>query len=477
MPLGRLAPDAPPELISIIQQTLKKKPADRFADTETLRSVIARVRRDTSSQGWNVNTVAVSRETPPPTSRGTGSARRRQDEAVGVAQLTPPPDPKRTDREVIAKRRTMQLEAALQEARKLLAQGQLESALDACQQALTFDENHVGALRLEEEIETALRRQTKAQPGTATAVPSANVETLWADLDARPSEVITRLDQVAPMGIPPAPSGGVDRTVVRLPTAPPADATVIAPPRRTPPRHRQRSRLRHLLSPRLRPRLRSRQRAALSRKGSCSKGVECTGAKKAPSIGPMVADIVARCKTIVAAAGSVAAAVPRDRRTLSIVGGVIAVIVATVVGFTMFSGPVPTGTDVIDATPWGTITAIETESGTAVSLPASVSTPLVLTLPAGTYQVVVAGPAPESQTQRITVQVAANGSAVAPLVHFRELTAEEHSSNTSRLRRLSRPNREWFRPSRAHPRRWRNRHQSRPQPHQFNRCRPLHRHQ
>ena len=69
MRLGRLAPDAPPELISIIQQTLKKKPADRFADTETLRSVIARVRRDTSSHGWNVNTVAVSRETPPPTSR------------------------------------------------------------------------------------------------------------------------------------------------------------------------------------------------------------------------------------------------------------------------------------------------------------------------------------------------------------------------------------------------------------------------
>ncbi|HZM93585.1 MAG TPA: serine/threonine-protein kinase [Vicinamibacterales bacterium] len=426
VPLGRLAPDAPPELISIIQQTLKKKPADRFADTETLRSVIARVRRDTSSQGWNVNTVAVGRETPPPTSRGTGSARRRQDEAVGVAQLTPPPDPKRTDREVIAKRRTMQLEAALQEARKLLAQGQLESALDACQQALTFDENHVGALRLEEEIETALRRQTKAQPGTATAVPSANVETLWADLDARPSEVITRLDQVAPMGIPPAPSGGVDRTVVRLPTASPADATVIAPPRRTPPPVPAAVAPAAPAQPAAAPPVAQPPASQPVAKAPVQKESSAPAAKKAPSIGPMVADIVARCKTIVAAAGSVAAAVPRDRRTLSIVGGVIAVIVATVVGFTMFSGPVPTGTVVIDATPWGTITAIETESGTAVSLPSSASTPLVLTLPAGTYQVVVAGPAPESQTQRITVQVAANGSAVAPLVHFRELTAEEY---------------------------------------------------
>ena len=241
----------------------------------------------------------------------------------------------------------------------MLAQGQLESALDACQQALTFDENHVGALRLEEEIETALRRQTKAQPGTATAVPSANVETLWADLDARPSEVITRLDQVAPMGIPPAPSGGVDRTVVRLPTR----------HRRTPRSLHRRAELRPGTgSGRACGTCSARGCAPVAQppasqpvaKSSCSKGVEAPAAKKAPSIGPMVADIVARCKTIVAAAGSVAAAVPRDRRTLSIVGGVIAVIVATVVGFTMFSGPVPTAV-VIDATPWGTITAIETE--------------------------------------------------------------------------------------------------------------------
>jgi hypothetical protein len=441
VPLGRLVPDAPSELISIIQQTLKKSPADRFADTEMLRAVIARVRRDTSSQGWNVNTVAVSRETPPPTSRGTGSARRRQDDAVGVAQLTPPPDPKRTDREAIARRRTMQLEAALQEARRLLAQGQLESALDACQQALTFDENHVGALRLEEEVEAALRRQTKAEAATAAAVPSANVETLWADLDARPSEVVTRLDHVAPMGIPTAPSSGVDPFAVRLPTVPPSDATVIAPPRRTPPpvpapvapaAPAQASSAAPVApSPASQPATNApvQGESRASKSAPIAKSVPAKSApvaKKASSIGPIVTDIVAQSKTIVAAAGSVAAAVPHDRRTLSIVGGLIAVIVAAAVAFTMFSGPAPTGTVVIDATPWGTITAIETESGDAASLPSSVSTPLVLTLPAGTYQVVVAGPSPESQTQRITVQVSANGSAVAPLVHFRELTAEEY---------------------------------------------------
>jgi hypothetical protein len=111
---------------------------------------------------------------------------------------------------------------------------------------------------------------------------------------------------------------------------------------------------------------------------------------------------------------------------LSIVGGVIVVIVAAVVGSTMLNGPTPTGKLVIDAAPWGTVTSIETEGGGPVPLPSSASTPLVLTLPAGKYQVGIAGPPPESQTQRITVQVQPNGSTVVPLVHFRELTAEEY---------------------------------------------------
>ena len=242
------------------------------------------------------------------------------------------------------------------------------------------------------------------------------------------------------MGIPPAPTGGVDRTVLRLPTAPAADATVIAPPRRTPPPVPAPVAPAPPAAPALAPPVapssaRPVAKAPAQKESRVSKGAPVAkpaparstpAAKKAPSIGPIVADIVARSKTIVAAAGSVAAAVPHDRRTLSIVGGVIAVIAAAVAAFTMLGGPAPTGTVVIDAAPWGTITAIENESGEAVPLPSSASTPLVLTLPAGTYQVAVAGPSPDSQAQRITVQVSANGSTVAPLIHFREMTAEEY---------------------------------------------------
>ena len=105
--------------------------------------------------------------------RGTGSARRRSNDAVGIAQMTPPPDPRRTDREALARRRTAQLEAALMLARTLLGQRKLDEALDACQQALTPDETHTGALELEEEIQTALRIREGVDIAADDSVDSA----------------------------------------------------------------------------------------------------------------------------------------------------------------------------------------------------------------------------------------------------------------------------------------------------------------
>jgi hypothetical protein len=432
VPLPQLVPDAPPELTNIIHQSLRKRPADRFDDSESLRAAIARVRRDVSNQGWNVNAFGSGRDTPsaPTGTRGTGSERRRQDDAVGVAQLTPPPDPRRTDREVIARRRTIQLEAALKEARTLLAHGLLEPALDACHQALTFDENHVAALRLEEEIEAALRRAT--QPEASLAATAAQAETLWPDLGSRPSEVATHVEQVA-LGIPAPPSSGVERTALRLPTAPPADATVVAPPRRTPAPVPPPSVAPVAPAPTGEPApktpVEKSSRASTSTPVAAPPPSSARSApvpKKSPAIGQMVADIVARSKPIVDAAHAVVVSVPRDRRTLSVVAVSVAVVVAAVVGVLMPSGPAPTGTLVVDAVPWGSITAIETESGDTVTLPPSPSTPISLTLPSGTYHVVVAGPTQDSQAQRITVQIQAGTSTVAPLIRFRALTPEEY---------------------------------------------------
>ena len=125
-----------------------------------MRIAIARVRRRyESDDDWNTSDDAGRADTTPPAAAAAARARRDAGRtmSVGVAQLTPPPDPRRTDREALARRRTAQLEAALLLARTLFEQQQLDEALDACQQALTLDETHVGALELEQEIQTAIR--------------------------------------------------------------------------------------------------------------------------------------------------------------------------------------------------------------------------------------------------------------------------------------------------------------------------------
>jgi serine/threonine-protein kinase len=412
-PLAQAAPDAPPELIAIVHRALRKRPADRFPDSESLRSAVSRVRRNVSNQASNFNTIGITRETPSPSvgTRGTGSARRRQDDAVGVAQLTPTPDSRRTDREALARRRTMQLEAALKEARAFFAKGELELALDSCQQALTFDENHVEALILEEQIEAAFRRDSiPAQP---TPEPfSTRAETLWPDL-GRSSRSGTSLDDVAPMGVPmgapTAPPAGAEPTVLR-PPAVPIEATVIAPPRKTP-----------APSPgvaRTTPGAPASEPAA---KPAVAKEARPSAGATAPS------RITAGSRAIVDAANSVVVAVPRNGRVLSIVVGSVAIVVAAVVALTMMqTGPAPTGSLVIDAVPWASITSIQTEDGEPVTLPQGASTPFAMSLPAGSYQVAVTGPPPESQRQTLTVQVEPSASTVAPLIRFRTVTPEEY---------------------------------------------------
>src|SRR5688572_29851272 len=112
-PLEQLVPDASPELIAIVAQALKKSSAQRFKDADTMRIAITRVRRQYESDpDRNTATMPAGRDSLPPggANRGTGSSRRRATDSLGVAQLTPPPDPRRTDREALARRRTAQLE-------------------------------------------------------------------------------------------------------------------------------------------------------------------------------------------------------------------------------------------------------------------------------------------------------------------------------------------------------------------------------
>jgi tetratricopeptide (TPR) repeat protein len=160
VPLRDRVPDLPADLTALVERSLRKNPAERFDDAESLRVAIGRVRRQLENDSpWDAAsapTVIVERPGGGVSKRGTGSQRQGVPDAVGVAELTPPPDQYRFGREAIARRRTEQIEASLAQARALLAAGDADAALDACVQALTLEETHPGALELERSIHAAL---------------------------------------------------------------------------------------------------------------------------------------------------------------------------------------------------------------------------------------------------------------------------------------------------------------------------------
>jgi hypothetical protein len=369
-PLEQLAPDVSPDIINLVRQAMRKRSVERFKDADTLRIAIARIRRRyESDDDFNRPTMPVGFDTMSPggANRGTGSARRRSNEAVGVAQMTPPPDPRRTDREALARRRTTQVEAALTLARTLLDQRKLDEALDACQQALTLDETSVGALELEQEIQTALRIHEGVEIAadesalTAAADPSSFTPGLGSSRLLE-SQAMTRLHEEAFVvtGLPPASSERPLTAPVPTSAAPVAVATSAVPAPTVP--------------------------------------------RAVPEVRPTVGTV-----------------------PLKWVGaGVLAVAGVALAVFMLPGGAAPTGTAVIEAVPWANITEIRNQDGDVQPLPPSAATPFSLALPAGTYQISLAGPPPESKKETVTLRVEAGRTNVVPITRFQSLTVEEY---------------------------------------------------
>src|SRR6185295_8104403 len=177
VPLPRLVPDLNPEIQPIIERALKKNVDERFPDAESFRVAVSRVRKRFEDDTAQVAPTVLIRETPAPT-RKTGSSPVRRPSTDAVSVATPPP----TDRDALARRRLAQLEAALGQGRTLLAAGDLEMALDFCQQALTFDEHHAGALELEQEIAAAFTARQALVDDEEAAVESSGDD--FDELDA-----------------------------------------------------------------------------------------------------------------------------------------------------------------------------------------------------------------------------------------------------------------------------------------------------
>jgi hypothetical protein len=336
-------------------------------------------------------------------SRGTGSSHQP---VGGVAVATPPPDPKRTDREALARRRAAQLQAALAQARVFLGQGELAQALDACEQALTLEETHAEALELEEEIRAAF-----AAAGAAAVADEAR-NASFSVPDYAPTVL-------APPRRTPAAVAEVPLPQIAMMAAVP-EAAPLVQPRTVAPRR---------AGPSVFARARVAVRAFVVRTGAATSAATLRMAT-------LTRGAAAHARLAVVRVGASAAAIPltipaiapRVRQNVAW-GGAVLVLVGTaaVAGSMLWPAAVPArGVLVIDAVPWGTITRVAAENGERQPLPSPASTPLAMSLLPGTYQVHITGPNAEGPPQQITVRVESGGATVMKPVQFGSVTPEEY---------------------------------------------------
>jgi serine/threonine protein kinase len=550
VPLRTVVPELNPDLIGIVERALRKNPVERFDDVETLRTAVARVRRQLENEAaWDslAPTIIVERSGPGVSKRGTGSQRQILGDAVAVGQLTPPPESQRIDPDALQRQRTQQIEAHLTRSRMLLETGELDAALQACAEALTLEETHEGALELEQHIQDALEtrrlealrheaealrhqaadelgrhaltsaqdllqqareldpdnpdlkrlerelrlarveatRQRQRAEALAAALERAdtalaNGETEAALAAARDAlaldagserareleaEAMRRLDEEANAQVTPLPGAptrvtpppiyddlpptvlstraavqrGVESNVADLPP------TIIAPSaRRTPATAGARADVRTAtplptvaagtspapILPPSAPTVAVPPTAKSTGAGAVAKGRAVPGA--APTAPRPRRDYAGELRASVARAVTPlrGAWVARSARERTIIGwsaaGIVALIAVAVIVLVLPSAPIATGAVALDAVPWATVTRIEAEDGTVQPLPAETATPLLLTLPVGTYRVTLTGPAPDSESRVVTVSVQENGTATADVARFPTMTVEQY---------------------------------------------------
>ena len=170
--LRQLVPDLHPDLVEICERAIRKAPSERFDRVETMRTALVRVRSELDLPAeWATAVTTIGRPTglgfapavtpaPVPSTRTSGAVTPSPHHDAAGARRTPArtPGARRTSREALARRRGEWLGAALADARSHLERGNLQDALEACQRALTFDEDHVEALELEQAILSAFER-------------------------------------------------------------------------------------------------------------------------------------------------------------------------------------------------------------------------------------------------------------------------------------------------------------------------------
>ena len=143
-PLTEVVPSLDPELSRIVSRALEKNPDRRYQELVTMRREIAQVRGrlpvDPVAGGAEMPTIAGQPpDTPAPSTR------------------------KRADREALARRRAEEIEKLLSDARLALAEGRHQAAVDTCERALLLDPDQSEALVLLERGRQAVDRTQVAE--------------------------------------------------------------------------------------------------------------------------------------------------------------------------------------------------------------------------------------------------------------------------------------------------------------------------
>jgi serine/threonine protein kinase len=199
-PLEQFIPDLDPQVSRILARALVKDRDGRYPDLTAMKSDLAEVRQRLEMNQADSATMPLSKDarfqartvlSPNPSRGGTGTERVSQ---PGGSRSGSSRASKRfqTNRQSLQKRRSEQITALLDEARKMFEAGDLDKARDKCDEALMFDPDHPGGLQLMDDIAIESDRQAVAR-----IINEARAELQKGQLD-RAEALVAEARQISP---------------------------------------------------------------------------------------------------------------------------------------------------------------------------------------------------------------------------------------------------------------------------------------
>jgi serine/threonine-protein kinase len=233
-PLSVLVPGLDSDIEPIVARALQKAPDARFQDGEELRQAFAAVRGrlETDTNATMLRYVPSAQRRPATTGAGTPIPGRTPggppSGASKTAVATPPPEPRRTDRELVARQRVQQFQERLTEARRHLEDHHFDEARRACQEALKLDPGHPEARELIVRIDTE-SLEISNNP-TMLHVPQRPAATTPAPSGPQEIEATVVRPLPAPLRTPATPPASAPPKVAAKPTPKPAEPVRPATP-------------------------------------------------------------------------------------------------------------------------------------------------------------------------------------------------------------------------------------------------------